>query len=188
MQNDALPSVLRYVEVPYLKREKCIELAEKYNTAPPPPDHICFAPMNSPLFNASSCVGDSGGPTVLNAFKKEMQVSLTSYGPGNYKCGGTKNILSIDTSVAFWRNWIDDILSLYNLNGQSRKNTLVEERCMTGKTFKTTTAATAGACCDKCRGNSGCKAWTWSSTAEKCVLKSSKGSQTLSSICTSGYF
>ena len=186
MEDNQLPTLLRYVKVPYIPKAECIELTNEYSTTPPPPDHICFGPNTGSA--VGSCPGDSGGPTITNTFTNPMQIAITSYGPGTYKCGDTENVIDIDTSVAYWRNWIDDILILYNLDGQSRKNKLVVGRCMEGDTFRTLSSSTAGACCNECRGKSECKAWTWSRKTQECLLKSSKGVQTISPICTSGYF
>jgi secreted trypsin-like serine protease len=185
-----MPDVLQYVKVPYLPFAKCVELAESIELGSIPSDHFCYGPSKSET-QPSSCGGDSGGPAVLDAFTKPMQVSLTSYGAKEYKCGGSDNVLSVDTSVSAWRPWIDDTLSLYNLQWQhppARKNKLLEGRCIEGDTIRTLSTITAGTCCDTCRINSLCKAWTWSRRTQKCYIKKGDGRQTISPICTSGLF
>jgi hypothetical protein len=82
-------------------------------------DHICTGGAASPLIQ--SCGGDSGGPTILQRPGKDpIQIAVTSYGYAmKDKDCGQKPGQNIDaeTSVGYWRTFIEDTLSYQNLRG-----------------------------------------------------------------------
>lgn len=107
-----------------------------------------------------------------------------------YKCGGNGN-LDVATSVIYWSDWIQNVLSVYNLRGSSapsRLNKVQNGQCYSGSSLQTLSTTNAAKCCEACRSNSSCKAWTWKNNSNACVLMSTKGSATSSNTCISGYY
>lgn len=183
-EQNSSPYVLRYTEMATISQSQCRAAHGSYIGGTPPEDHICFGLESN---RHSSCSGDSGGPYVTPG--NPIQVAVVSYGPGGYKCGGNGN-LDVSTSVIYWSDWIQNVLSVYNLRGSSapsRLNKVQNGQCYSGSSLQTLTTSNAAKCCEACRSNSSCKAWTWKSN-NACVLMSTKGSSTSSTSCISGYY
>jgi secreted trypsin-like serine protease len=133
------------------------------------------------------CPGDSGGPLIARNSKGPVVVAITSYGPNI--CGEVP-IINMGTSVSYWRDFLEEILSFNNLRGlysPSKSNTLENNRCYQGPIIgKLTTSAWR--CAEKCRAASSCSAWTHSYTTRRCVLFRSANRYYMDENCTSGYF
>ena len=180
-----MTSTLRYVTMRTLTAGQCANQNSYYIGGQVPADHIC---LGLDPGRESSCSGDSGGPFVTS-INNPIQVALVSYGPASSKCGGGGN-LDVATSIIYWSDWIQNVLSLYNLRGSStptRRNTVEDKQCYSGATLKSLSASNAAECCEACRQLGSCAAWTWT-TSKQCALKSSRGSKTSSSSCISGYY
>ena len=123
--------------------------------------------------------------------KNPIQVAVTSYGL-DVKCGAPGKNINIDTSVAYWRDFIEETLSFYNLRGSkppARLNTL-QYKCYSGPVIKIVKLS-AWKCCDTCRALTAptiCRAWTHRQGANTCTLMTSKGKVSSSDTCTSGYY
>ena len=145
--------------------------------------------------DATACVGDLGGPLLadgLNQGKASAAVGVMSWGPGA-PCGVGKKI-TFATDMIYWTNWVSDIVSLYNLKGKkvpARENRLEKgTQCYTGpeNVIETVKSVCAGRCCEFCRGNTNCKAWTWRASTQKCQLRSVVSSLRVDVNCLSGHF
>jgi secreted trypsin-like serine protease len=197
LETGKMPDFLYYASLPY-NPQKCMAI---YNDlfkgdGPIEKDHICTGGGTDPL--AQSCGGDSGGPTVLQRpGKHPVQIAITSYGYGSDKnCGkiAGENI-NVDTSVAYWRSFIEDILSYNNLHGATppvRMNNIVYDTCYYQSSgvsvLKKVKMKDGYKCCDACRENTACKAWTHVAGSNVCYLLSGKGKGTKSKSCTSGWY
>ena len=173
---------LRYTSLAALSGATCRSVHVQLTGGYPSPGHYCFGSASQ----KSSCEGDSGGPYLVG---KNFQVALVSYGPSGYRCGGN-GALDVGTSTVYWSNWIQNMLSMFNLRGNSppaRLNKVENNKCFMGGNLRTLKTKNAGACCDLCRANGACQAWTWT-TGKTCALKSSAGGVQSSSSCVSGYF
>lgn len=176
---------LRYVSMSVLSPNQCAYQHSYYIGGAPAEDHICIGLDQG---RESTCSGDSGGPYVTSV-SNPIQIGVVSYGPASTRCGGSGN-LDVPTSVIYWSDWIQNVLSLYNLRGNStpsRKNKVEDKKCYTGATFKSLSTSNAAQCCEQCRQLGSCAAWTWT-TSKQCALKSSRGSKTSSNSCISGYY
>lgn len=178
---------LQYATLPTITNlTQCRELHYQFFSSPLPVDHMCVGLSKS---WTSTCEGDSGGPYLIPG-SPPLQVALVSYGPSLYTCGDhAANNLDVPTSVIYWSTWIQDVLSLYNLNGVGapvRLNTVVPSACFTSPSHRTLTTATVGQCCEYCRADTVCKAWTWTQNNQQCGLKSAAGEHSINQICTSG--
>ena len=69
----------------------------------------------------------------------------------------------------------------------SRRNRVQSAKCYTGAALRELITTNAARCCDACRSNLKCKAWTWKSNMI-CSLMTKKGSVTSSKRCLSGYY
>jgi secreted trypsin-like serine protease len=184
-ENGKLTSNLRYVTMSTLTYNQCVQQHQYYIGGQPAADHIC---IGLDAGRESTCVGDSGGPYVTSV-NNPIQVALVSYGPASTKCGGGGN-LDVPTSIIYWSDWIQNVLSLYNLRGSStpaKKNKVEDKQCYTGPTVKSLSSSNAAQCCEACRQLGSCGAWTWT-TSKQCSLKSTRGSKTRSNNCISGYY
>ena len=178
------PYSLRYTQMAVISQSQCQAYHSSLIGGYPPADHICFGLESN---RHSSCSGDSGGPYVTPG--NPIQVAVVSYGPGGYNCGGNGN-LDVSTSTIYWSDWIQNVLSVYNLKGSNapiRANKVQSGKCYSGSSLQQLSASNAAKCCEACRSNSNCKAWTWKDS-QQCVLFSSKGSSSSSSSCISGYY
>jgi secreted trypsin-like serine protease len=157
---------LNQVELRGVAEATCKGLLEKYQMGGLPKDHFC-AGLNSS--GADTCEGDSGGPLLSG----DYQAGITSYGPPESECGKGVNF-GVYTSVAYWNNWVQDSLSVYNLRGKKKPwkfNKPQFNVCYEGGTYKNTTAESMGQCLEQCRASKGCAAWTWSKGSKACVFK-----------------
>lgn len=178
------PYVLRYADMSTMSASRCKAKHKSLIGGTPAQDRICFG-LDSNLH--SSCSGDSGGPYVTPG--NPVQVALVSYGPGGYHCGGKGN-LDVATSIIYWSDWIQNMLSIYNLRGSrppSRRNKVQSAKCYSGTSVRELVTSNAARCCDACRSNAKCKAWTWKSS-KICSLMASRGSVIPSNDCLSGYY
>lgn len=136
-----------------------------------PMDHFCAQGMNT---EADTCRGDSGGPLLQGDFHV---LGITSYGPSDATCGQI-NSTGVYTSVAFWRPWINDTLSLYNMEGLSRPARLVYPDFNTcwdsnsGGNLKEDVVDSVGTCSTNCREFSECFSWQWEFQTKTCYLSS----------------
>lgn len=106
-----------------------------------------------------------------------------------YHCGGKGN-LDVATSIIYWSDWIQNMLSIYNLRGSrppTRRNKVQSSKCYSGTSVRELLTSNAARCCDACRSNAKCKAWTWKSS-KICSLMASRGSVSVSNDCLSGYY
>lgn len=192
LQNGKMPDYLYYATLKYNQAQCMARYNELFEGEPIEKDHICTGAGSNPA--TQSCGGDSGGPTVLmRAGKPPVQIAVTSYGyGGDDNCGIPEENINADTSVAYWRTWIEDILSYQNLRGAAppaRLNTVVYDTCYSGATTLKTFKASAGyKCCDACRALILCKAWTHVSSTSTCTLMNSKGNSVKDKACTSGWY
>ncbi len=94
------------------------------------------------------------------------------------------------TSVGYWREWADSMLSFFNLRGRyspSKFNILEDGRCYGGSEIGTLSTS-AWRCLEKCRAVSGCTAWTHEINSGLCTLFEYSDQYMESDSCTSGYF
>jgi secreted trypsin-like serine protease len=180
-----LSSALRYVSMSVLSSAQCAYQHSYYIGGSPAEDHICIGLDSG---RESTCSGDSGGPYVTST-SNPIQIGVVSYGPASTRCGGSGN-LDVPTSVIYWSDWIQNVLSLYNLRGSStpnRTNKVADKQCFTSASVRTLTTSNAAGCCEECRRTSNCAAWTWT-TSKQCALKGARGPTTRSNSCVSGYY
>lgn len=153
-------------------------------------DHFCVAVPQDTM--QTTCGGDSGGPYLIaKKGKAPVQVGATSYGPSG-DCGSTMR-LDVPVSIRYWRNWIDDTMSMFNMRGAQipvKVNEPAYGQCFKGPVVRTSVTPTFGRCLELCRSpaNAACQAWTWVRSSGACSLLTSKGTVTKSKECTSGYF
>jgi secreted trypsin-like serine protease len=194
LETGKMPDYLYYASLQYNKA-KCMSIYnELFEGEPLEKDHICTGGATSPLIQ--SCGGDSGGPTVLERPGKDpIQIAVTSYGYGKDKyCGKIKGQnINVDTSVAYWRDFIEDVLSYQNLRGATppvRMNNVVYNACYssTGAALTIKGVSAGYKCCEACRANAACKAWTHVSTSKTCFLLPGKGKSVKNKTCTSGWY
>jgi hypothetical protein len=193
LETGKMPDYLYYAPLEYNKAHCMALYNDLFEGEPIEKDHICTGGATSPLIQ--SCGGDSGGPTVLQRPGKDpVQIAVTSYGYGGDKyCGKIAGQnFNVDTSVAYWRTFIENILSYQNLRGATppaRMNTIAYSTCYSGVALKTLKSVSAGyLCCDACRANAACKAWTHMSTSKTCTLLTGKGKGVKNNSCTSGWY
>ena len=163
-----LSPVLMQTNLDGISQSKCSSLSRQNGMGAVPRDHIC-AGLNKN--GADTCAGDSGGPLLVGG----QLVGLTSYGPAAAVCGQAngKNF-GVYTSVGYWHTWIQDSMSVFNLRGTTvplKFNKPQFGMCYLGNTFKTIKTSSVGKCCDSCRSNSGCWAWSWSLRTNTCAFK-----------------
>jgi len=109
-------------------------------------------------------------------------VGLTSYGSYATECGET-NSIGVYTRVDYWYPWLNDSMSLYNLNGESRPsriNTPDFNTCWDAKEYNdiiygVSITDTVGMCVEKCREDLGCSAWEWNFFSRQCRFASKSG-------------
>lgn len=182
-----IPSdMLQYVPMSFIPQPECKQQHRDLIDEKFPEDHVCFG-LDPGL--ECTCSGDSGGPYIL-PISPPVQVALVSYGPSDYICGEKDN-LDIPTSIIYWKDWIQDVLSIYNMRGKKppkRLNTPQQKICFNGKKVNSLITTSSGMCCDACRDNPRCKAWTWKKGDKLCNLLSSKGKTSSSTMCVSGYY
>lgn len=142
-----------------------------------------------------TCSGDSGGPLLLpgsnypdSRVNEDIQVGIVSYGLSP-TCGGSNN-LGLYTKVGYWSKWIDDSLSMYNMRGKNAPTRVSGDpsvsACLNGGEFsKTSGVASAGGCCEICRQETACFAWSWGATSKVCSLKKKSGYSYKSGDCVS---
>jgi len=185
---------LQYASLTYNKK-RCMKVYNEISPSQIEKDHICIGVASNAL--KQSCSGDSGGPTILErSGRKPVQIAVTSYGFGDgaTTCGQIKGEdINVDTSVAYWRTWIENVLSYQNLRGTTpprRMNNLVQGKCYsgTGAALRTLKLRAGYRCCDACRENAACKAWTHDLKSKKCFLLPRKGKSVNNKTCTSGWY
>jgi hypothetical protein len=194
LETTEMPEYLYYAPLKY-DPVKCMKM---YNSLfskeyPIEKDHICIGGATSPLIQ--SCGGDSGGPTILQRPGKDpIQIAVTSYGYGNdpRDCGNRRGQnFDVDTSVAYWRTFIEDTLSYQNLRGATppaRMNHLAYDIRYSGAALQTLTSKEGHQCCDACRDNAACKAWTHVPSNSTCFLLPKKGKSVADKTCISGWY
>lgn len=185
-QRSRTSSSLQYSAMSYISSlAKCSAYLAKYGLgAGLPPDHFCVGMDSS---RSSACKGDAGDPYII-AGSNPIQVGVASYDVAGYRCGGSTN-LDLPTSVSYWSGWIQDTLSLYNLRGTkppTRLNTIAFQTCFMQAAYKFYRSGSAGACCDACRTDTKCLAWTFYGGTSMCALKKTRGTLRSSSNCVSG--
>lgn len=199
-QQAFMHSQLQWAEVPGVPYAKFKKWAQKYServgTKNPYKMEEDHAAAGLDPNGLDSCIGDSGGPLILGGptfyvksrVKADTQVGVTSYGL-TQKCGGSPAI-GFYTKVGYWRRWIEDTLSLMNWRGHnppSRQNSVKYNTCFTGVDLrKIPKVKGAGVCCDYCRANPSCAAWTWVPKTLECKLESNIGWQESEGECVSG--
>ena len=187
MDNGELAHHLMYTTGPVLSFSDCNAASNDEFGSDVEVDHFCIAVPQDTM--QKTCHGDSGGPHfIVQNGKPPVQVGITSYGTDR-ECGSSDSI-TVPTSIQYWRNWIDNTMSMYNLKGTRapvKLNVPAEGRCFGGTVLSTKMIAEFGKCLEMCRANAACKAWTWKKGGS-CTLLTAKGGVTKSADCTSGYF
>jgi hypothetical protein len=123
---------------------------------------------------ADSCYGDSGGPLVANATKDPSThrlAGLVSYG---YMCANEHP--GVYTDIRRHRQWIDNNVILHNAGGTLPPPV----RCSyhvghayasaSGQNWTVLGVEVPGECCNICKVNSSCTAWSWHGQTKRCVL------------------
>ena len=185
-ETDVAPDIVQYASMSYIPQPECKKQHKNLIDNNFPEDHVCFG-LDPGL--ECTCSGDSGGPYILTT-TPPVQIALVSYGPSDYICGKDDN-LDVPTSLIYWKDWVQDVLSVYNMRGKNppkRSNTSKQKVCYKGKKVNSLKTTSLGMCCDACRDNPRCKAWTWNKGDTSCGLFSSQGKTYSSTMCTSGYF
>jgi len=190
-----------------LPDEECEAFHQSKGLGTKPVDHFCAGDSTG----ADTCRGDSGGPILEGDFDV---IGITSYGASDSKCGAADgNSTGVYTSVAFWRPWILDSLSLYNMGGDSRPSRLVTPEffsCWSSEVPASSSAAAAapaaadassadnlvtsralatsvGECADRCRDDVRCLSFQFEFGSTQCSLSMSPGVETTaSSACHTG--
>ena len=187
-----------------LPDEECEAFHQSKGLGTKPVDHFCAGDSTG----ADTCRGDSGGPILEGDFDV---IGITSYGASDSKCGAADgNSTGVYTSVAFWRPWILDSLSLYNMGGESRPSRLVTPEffsCWSSVVPESSSSAAAaadassadnlvtsralatsvGECADRCRDDVRCLSFQFEFGSTQCSLSMSPGVETTaSSACHSG--
>jgi secreted trypsin-like serine protease len=194
LETGKMPDYLMYAPLKYDPVSCMAIYKDLFETDEIEKDHICTGGATSPLIQ--SCGGDSGGPTILQRPGQDpVQIAVTSYGYGDDKdCGRKKGEnINVDTSVAHWRTFIEDTLSYQNLRGATppaRMNNIAYGTCYsgTGASLKTLKLKDGYRCCDACRANVACKAWTYVMSSSTCYLLPGKGKIVKDKTCTSGWY
>jgi secreted trypsin-like serine protease len=197
LENGRQAQYLMYTTGKFLPTDECEKLHLDVFDSNLFVDHFCIGVPQDTM--QTTCGGDSGGPYLLtnNPGKAPVQVGLTSYGPPG-KCGSPLKF-DVPVDIRYWRSWIDDTMSLYNMRGArapKRLNTPGYYQCYSGGTvLSTKKTLTLGKCLEMCRMRSACKAWTWKKEDVEsrrgygmCTLLTAQGKVTKSYQCTSGYF
>jgi trypsin len=154
-------------------------------------DHFCVAVPQDTM--QTTCGGDSGGPYLMINVNngKTIQVGATSFGPSG-DCG-TKMAVDVPVSIRYWRRWIDNTMSMYNMKGVTapvKLNVPAYNQCYKGGTvLLSKVTSTYGKCLELCQSVTmpECRAWTWQEGGS-CTLLTATGIVTKSNKCTSGYF
>lgn len=181
------PDILRYSALPTISREKCLVVHRQMGVMPN--DHFC---VGLDPDGRANCAGDSGGPVIMQALNSTtlIQVGLVSYGPANYTCGQSTNNLDVLTSIIYWRKWIEDTLSIYNMRGKVKplmQNVPDLETCYQGGNLLLSLPLTSAAdCVDTCRNLALCRAWTWNSASKTCEFRETVDEKASSIDCVSG--
>ena len=190
-----------------LPDEECEAFHQSKGLGTKPVDHFCAGDSTG----ADTCRGDSGGPILEGDFDV---IGITSYGASDSKCGAADgNSTGVYTSVAFWRPWILDSLSLYNMGGESRPSRLVTPEffsCWSSVVPESSSSAAAaaaaadassadnlvtsralatsvGECAGRCRDDVRCLSFQFEFGSTQCSLSMSPGGETTaSSACHSG--
>lgn len=140
---------------------------------------------------ADACRGDSGGPLLQPSSATGegpyQQVGIVSYGLVD-ACGTAVNYGAY-TSVAYWRGWIEDVLSYKNWRGTSagvrQSKSVKTEMCHTGgKRLLVLRTSSVGSCVEQCRMRTACTAWSW--RARTCTLRATPGWKNVAGTCVSG--
>lgn len=165
---EVLSTSLLQTRLVTLPEESCGTFHQIKDLGEKPIDHFCAGGMNS---GADTCRGDSGGPLLEGDFHV---VGITSYGASDAKCGGV-NSTGVYTSVPFWYPWINDTLSLYNMDGYTKPDRLVIPDFNTCWEFTKesdlifdTPVDSVRICADNCRNNSECLSWQWDFQTGRC--------------------
>lgn len=193
-------SRLQWAQVPGVPYKKFKSWAQRYaermGTEDPFKMETDHAAAGLDPGGLDSCIGDSGGPLILGGrtyypnsrVKTDTQVGIMSYGL-TQKCGGSPGF-GFYTKVGYWRRWIEDTLSLFNWRGHnppSRQNSVKYSTCFTGiEVRKIKNVKGMGVCCEYCRANALCAAWTWVPKTLECRMESDNGLQESEGECVSG--
>jgi secreted trypsin-like serine protease len=197
----ALSSSLLHTLIERLSDEECDRFHWNSGLGDAPIDHFCAGNMASgadscqvgitmrDLSICAKCLnlylycvmfqGDSGGPILWGDIHV---VGLTSYGSYATECGEA-NSVGVYTRVDYWYPWLNDSMSLYNLNGESRPsriNTPDFNSCWDAKEYNDVIYAVSitdsvGMCVEKCREDKGCSAWEWNFSSKQCRFASEGG-------------
>jgi hypothetical protein len=157
---------------------------------------LIYFVVANPVTHASTCPGDSGGAYfVEREGKAPIQIGINSMSTPGAVCGAKDIQYKFPTTVKFWRQWIEDTMSVQNLRGTkppARLNSVADAATCYKDDGKNGVAQirtqSLGRCCDSCRSNTACKAWTWRGDTERCTMFSNKIVGPKSSKCTSGWF
>lgn len=165
-EENVLSSSLLQTLVGKIDTDSCDAFHENKGLGMRPVDHFCAQGINTA---ADTCRGDSGGPLLQGDFHV---VGITSYGASDAKCGQL-NSTGVYTSVGFWQPWINDTLSLYNMEGLSRPGRLVYpdfNTCWesTRQGALMNVVDSVGACANICRESLECFSWEWKFKTRQC--------------------
>lgn len=175
------PNIIRYASVPYVPLEECradlsYNVWEKNVCAGGGPDQ------------ADTCIGDSGGPMVLNGLEdpdKHEQVGITSYGA---PCGEAP---AVYVNVAEQRDWIDNAILLNNMLGyvepSIQTSYRLQHRYLSNKMRQRFNITSSGECSLTCKAdNMGCKSWSYDSELNKCYMMANVTKVVVNAAFTSG--
>lgn len=109
-----LSNTLQWVELPTLSESVCNTADKTYDMPTVPKDHFCAGLGED---GGETCIGDSGGPLLMPSATYTRAIGITSFGPRDGKCGVVGKNIGAYTSVYYWRSWIEDTLSIFNMRG-----------------------------------------------------------------------
>ena len=193
-----LSESLLYTDIPYISRKKFskwirdVSKKEKWLSGFEVEKDKIVAGLDKS--RKDTCAGDSGGPLIMKKKNTWIQIGITSYGLVEV-CGHDKMNIGMYTSVSHWKNWIADVLAVYNMNSDLdekkyiRSNSKPISKCLRGKPFKVVPSSLAD-CCESCKSSRGwsCLAWSWSKSEGECKLFDSRpDARSRRGKCMSGY-
>ena len=106
-------SDLQEIKLPYVEREDCEDMVQKYSVRPNTPRNFrlteqMFCAGNDVRRTGDTCKGDSGGAMVMAAQNRWIQTGIVSFG-----IGCDRGNYGIYTNVAKFYDWIKDITQFH---------------------------------------------------------------------------
>lgn len=158
------PSIIRFASVPFVSMGTCRAVLN-YNVWA---GNVCAGGAAN---KADTCIGDSGGPMVLNGKSdpsQHRQVGITSYGA---TCGAAP---AVYVNVPLQRGWIDNMILLNNMLGYKEpliKTTFRKQhRYLASNMRQRFKIYSAGECSLTCKADGTCRTWSYDYSNKKCYL------------------